>query len=280
MPQGAGKPDEARVRSELTVQERVVAADVGVVIRAGTKMETSARAEHARRRASRHARLRSRYGGLAGPVDYLLKEQASERAWRRGAEEEERAGRLLEKLLEGSGVRLLHDRDVPGGHASLDHIAVGPTGVTLIDTKCWRGKVRVRRGRLWVAGLDRTEIIEGLRRQMEVVRLGLATCHDIPVNGAICWIEVDGLPWLGRLRVDGVPIAGPRPLAENLRKHGSVPAARVGHVAHLLDSRLPPLQLGEVGRRGSPRGSGVAGRAEVAATGAADQVDDPSRAYH
>ena len=59
---------------------------------------------------------------------------------------------------------------------------------------------------------------------MEVIRLGLATCQDVPVNGAICWIEVDGLPWLGRLRVDGVPIAGPRQLAENLRKPGSVTA--------------------------------------------------------
>jgi Nuclease-related domain len=250
------------------------------VIRAGTNGETSARAEHARRRATRHGRLRSRYGGLAGPVDYLLKEQASERVWRRGSEGEERAGRGLEKLLQGSGVRLLHDRHVPGGVVTLDHVAVGPTGVTLIDKKRWRGKVRVRRGRLWVADRDRTEIIERLRRQMEVIRLGLATCHDVPVNGAICWIEVDGLPWLGRLRVDGVPIAGPRRLAENLRKSGSVSSARVGHVARLLDSRLPRLQLGEVRRRGSQRGSGIAGRSEVAATGAADQVDDPGRAYH
>jgi hypothetical protein len=250
------------------------------VIRAGTKVETSARAEHARRRTTRRARLRSRYEGLAGPVDYLLKEQASERAWPRGTEAEKRTGRRLEKLLRGSGVRLLHDRRVPGGHANLDHIAVGPTGVTLIDTKRWRGKVRVRRGRLWVAGRDRTEIIEGVRRQIDVIRLGLATCHDVPVNGAICWIEVDGLPWLGRLSVDGVSINGPRPLAENLRKHGSVSPSRVAHIARLLDLRLSPLHLVKGGGEVLRAGSGIAGRAEVAATGAADQVDDSRRAYH
>jgi hypothetical protein len=34
-------------------------------------------------------------------------------------------------------VRLLHDRRVPRhGHANIDHIAVGPGGVTVIDTKC------------------------------------------------------------------------------------------------------------------------------------------------
>ena len=211
------------------------------MIRAGEDAGKSAQAQEARRLATRQERLRSRYGPLAGPVELLSRETASERAWPRGAEGEEGAGRRLEKLLQGSGVRLLHDRQVPGAHASLYHVAVGPTGVTLIDTKHWRGKVRVRRGRLWVADRDRTEIIERLRRQMEVIRLGLATCQDIPVNGAICWIEVDGLPWLGRLRVDGVPIAGPRRLAENLRKPGSVSPARVGHVARLLDSRLPPF---------------------------------------
>jgi hypothetical protein len=242
MPQGAGKPGARKLRpgkqANVAVQSRPPAADENVVIRAGEDAGKSARAQHARRRATRQQRLRSRYGPLAGPVELLSRETASERAWRRGAEGEERAGRRLEKLLQGSGVELLHDRRLPGSRANIDHLAVGPTGVTVIDTKRWRGRVRVRDGRLWVAGSDRTRIVEGVRRQIEVVRLGLATCSDVPVSGAICWIEVDGLPWLAKLSLDGVPIDGPRRVARALRKAGPVPPARASHIARMLDKRL------------------------------------------
>jgi hypothetical protein len=43
-------------------------------------------------------------------------------------------------------VRLLHDRRIPGrGQASIDHLAIGAGGVTVIDTKAVRGRIRVER---------------------------------------------------------------------------------------------------------------------------------------
>jgi hypothetical protein len=77
-------------------------------------------------------------------------------------------------------------------------------------------------------------------RQVEVIRLGLASSPNLPVTGAICWVEPDGLPRLRKLYVDGVPIDGPRALAEDLRRPGPVSAGRARSVANLLDRRLPP----------------------------------------
>ena len=39
---------------------------------------------------------------------------------------------------------VLHDRAVPGGRANIDHIAVVPSGVWVIDTKHYRGRLEQR----------------------------------------------------------------------------------------------------------------------------------------
>lgn len=52
----------------------------------------------------------------------------------------------MNKHLDGCGVRMLHDRLRPErGGANIDHLAVGPGGVTVIDSKAYRGAVRVAR---------------------------------------------------------------------------------------------------------------------------------------
>ncbi len=59
---------------------------------------------------------------------------------------EQSAGTRLEKRLAGTEVRLLNDRRVPGhGAARVDHIAVDPGGITVIDTRNLRGKARVEK---------------------------------------------------------------------------------------------------------------------------------------
>jgi hypothetical protein len=49
------------------------------------------------------------------------------------------------KLLDSRGVELLHDRRICGSRANIDHLAIGPGGVTVIDAKNYRGKVRTER---------------------------------------------------------------------------------------------------------------------------------------
>lgn len=101
------------------------------------------------------------------------------------------------------------------------------------------GRARVVDGRLLVNGVDRTKLVQDVRLQVEVIRLGLAASPDIPVSGAICWMEPDGLPRLRKLSVDEVLIDGPRALAEELRGPGSVSPRRLRAIANVLDRRLP-----------------------------------------
>jgi hypothetical protein len=82
---------------------------------------------------------------------------------------------MLELRLHRSDVVLMHDRRVPGRRwANIDHIAIGPTGVTVIDTKSSRGRVQLatagiinRREQLLVNGRERTSQLDSLQRQIE-----------------------------------------------------------------------------------------------------------------
>src|SRR5512133_2374839 len=70
-------------------------------------------------------------------------------AWRRGAAGERRTARLLNPL-ERQGWAVLHDLAVPGRRANLDHLAIGPGGVFVIDSKQYRGRLQLDpSGQLW-----------------------------------------------------------------------------------------------------------------------------------
>jgi Nuclease-related domain len=171
-------------------------------------------------------------------LEALSADSLHEARWARRAESEERA-RRLEALLAGSGVRLLNDRRVPGARATVDHLAIGPRGVTVIDAVRERGRARIVDGRLLVNGEDRTSLVRDVLRQVEVIRLGLSASPNLPIGGAICWVEHDGLPRVRQLSLDDVLIDRPHVLAEELRRPGPLSLQRVRHLTALLDRRLP-----------------------------------------
>ena len=52
--------------------------------------------------------------------------------------------------LERQGWAVLHDLAGPGSGANLDHVVIGPGGVFVVDSKQYRGRLRVDpTGRLW-----------------------------------------------------------------------------------------------------------------------------------
>jgi hypothetical protein len=70
-------------------------------------------------------------------------------AWQRGAAAERRAAQLLDPLAR-HGWAVLHDLALPGSQANLDHLVIGPSGVFVIDSKQYRGRLQlVPTGRLW-----------------------------------------------------------------------------------------------------------------------------------
>jgi hypothetical protein len=91
-------------------------------------------------------------GGLAAvAAGWALRFRPSPEAvaWRRGAVGERRTARLLGPL-ERQGWVVLHDLAVPGSRANIDHLVIGPGGVFVIDSKQYRGRLRLDpAGRLW-----------------------------------------------------------------------------------------------------------------------------------
>jgi hypothetical protein len=210
----------------------------------------SALREYERRHATRERSARARAGLVGVLVSRLAGDPLSTRSWKQGGEGETKVAKRLATLLAGDGVHLLHDRLAPGRvRANIDHIAVGPGGVTVIDTKALKGRVRVesvgalfgpRRRRLRVNGRDRTRLIYGVRAQAESVR-ALLDRHTIgcEVRCALCFADSGGLPWFARLEFEGVVIDGPRRVAKLARRSGPLSDAQVRQVVRLLATSLP-----------------------------------------
>jgi hypothetical protein len=134
-------------------------------------------------------------------------------AWRRGAAGERHTARLLRRL-EQRGWVVLHDLAVPGSQANIDHVAIGPGGVVVIDSKQYRGRLRLdESGLLWHGRYLLTAALRAVGWEADQADelLGVA---DITV-GAIVAVHGANVRW-GRLEVDGVTVAAARRVADLL----------------------------------------------------------------
>lgn len=194
----------------------------------------SAQAEYERRKSRREARIRTSHPRIGGLLLAMTSEPKSTTVWASGAEGERRvAARLVE--LCGDDVLLLHDRRIPLSRANIDHIAVGPAGVYVIDAKHYdNAKVEIRRSggllrpvveQLYVRGRDRTTLVTGLVPQVAAVQAALARFDpSVPVSSLLCFVD-SLLPMFRSLEMKGVPIVGPKRAAELLRRPGPFDAA-------------------------------------------------------
>jgi hypothetical protein len=136
-------------------------------------------------------------------------------AWRRGAAGERRTARLLGQL-ERQGWAVLHDLAVPGSRANLDHLAIGPGGVFVIDSKQYRGRLQLDpSGRLWhgrypLASTLRAVSFEADRAAQALPDPGMAVVPIVAVHGA-------QVPW-GKVVTQGVPVVAARRLPSMLRQ--------------------------------------------------------------
>ena len=135
-------------------------------------------------------------------------------AWRRGAAGERRTARLL-AALERRGWAVLHDLAIPGTQANIDHLVIGPGGVIVVDSKRYRGRLRLDRdGMVWHG---RHLLVSALRKvlwqadQADEI-LGIA---DITV-AAVVAVHGASVPW-GLLQADGVTIVPARRLPDLLQ---------------------------------------------------------------
>jgi Nuclease-related domain len=203
----------------------------------------SAGREYDRRKANREKRIRGKHPHLGGVILALGDEPQHQRAWDRGRQGEEAVAESLESRTADGAAALLHDRRMRHGRGNIDHIAVAPSGVFVIDAKDIIGKVIVQaplfgQPKLLVAGRDRTKLIDGLDRQVAAVKGALAG-EDVPtVQGVLCFTRAD-LPLLGTARMRGHLLLYRKALAKRLNADGPLDTKQIEAVARRLAAELP-----------------------------------------
>jgi hypothetical protein len=205
----------------------------------------SARAEFLRRQQADDARRRQTYGRYLAPVVKAFSgERHTTRMWDVGGLGEERIGGYLDRVVGDNGL-VLHDRSVRRSRANIDHIAIVPSGIWVIDTKDYKGQVQQRdlggwfvsRPALYVDGHNRTSLIPGVLKQATAVKQ--AAGGGVPVHAVICFADADwGL--LGRpFTIDDVEITWAKRLAGQLGAEGHLRGDEVRQLAEKLADTFP-----------------------------------------
>jgi Nuclease-related domain len=173
---------------------------------------------------------------VAALVGCRLRFRPSEqaRAWQRGAHGEQQTARLLDRLTR-DGYVVFHDLALPGAPANVDHLVIGPTGVFVIDSKLWTGRVHQGAdGLVWHDHypLDRT--LETVRWEAETLGrvLGTRTAALVCVHGA----QVHG----GGLHAQGVAVVPASQLRAALGSDAVLSAQQVAVITGSAQACLHP----------------------------------------
>lgn len=205
----------------------------------------SARREYERRKSAREERIRAKHPKLGGLILAVSDVPQSTTAWNTGALGEEKLGGGLDRLAT-ENVRLLHDRRLPKSRANIDHMAVTSSGVYVIDAKKYRGRphlkvegglFRPRVERLFVGSRDGTKLVDGVLKQVDVVR-GLLE-PGVPVNGVLCFVEADWPLLGGDFTTRGVEALWPKKLYPKLQAEGPLTVDAIAEIHRTLARALP-----------------------------------------
>jgi hypothetical protein len=148
-----------------------------------------------------------------------------------------RGERVTERLLaplRAKGYTVLTNAVIPGGHITIDHIVIGPSGVAVVESRLWRVAETVRQveGKLFVGDAYQGEDVDRLwwlqsrlAREAKLEQLtDVAICGLLCIHGAN--LERD------MLQLDGATAVAPAALVHALlRPKASLHPDRVAQVA-------------------------------------------------
>lgn len=165
--------------------------------------------------------------------------------WEQGAQGEQVTANLLDVLVE-RGWAVFHDLAVPGSKSNIDHVVVGPTGVTLIDTKAYTGRMTIRDGVLWHGKYP-------LRREMDAITFETGAVQQVVAS-------VDpSLVVRALVCIHGAKV--PDDTAGELAPLGLCATDRL--VDQLTASTAVTLTPGQIGALAAAIGAGLSQRTEV-----------------
>lgn len=172
-------------------------------------------------------------------------------SWLTGSVGEQMLGAALDNLGD-TGVRLLHDRQIPRSKANIDHIAIAASGVWVIDAKRYDGLVQwVDKGgwfrtdiRLTVAGRDRTKLTDGVLNQVDHVRKALESSEfeSVPVQGALCFVDSSWRRFSKPFYVRGVFVTWGKALYERITTPGELTPETRNAIHALLGKAFRPAR--------------------------------------
>jgi hypothetical protein len=173
-----------------------------------------------------------------GVVGWRLRFRASAEAsaWRTGARGERRTARRLYRLARRSYV-VFHDLGMPGSRANIDHLLIGPSGVFVIDSKQYSGRIQqTPDGRLWHNHYPMDEQLATVRAEARAVGgiLGVPVIPLVCVHGA-------SVQW-GGLAAQGVAIMPAGQLRSALGADAVLSAEQVMMLAGAAQARFRPAR--------------------------------------
>jgi Nuclease-related domain len=238
-PDTSPKPaEEKHAASEPDVSELLHDGEAGA----------SARREGARRAARREREIVGRHPHLGKLILAVSEEPQTIRAWSKGAAGEEALGARLNELATERLV-VLHDRRVPHSRANIDHIAVTPGGVFVIDAKHYGGRVEKRDlggwsrsdVRLYVGKRDCTKLVLASEDQGETVRDALASLgvEGVPVRPVLCFIGAEWGLFASPFKLGSVLVTWPKSLYALLQTEEEIETAIIQKTGRHLARTLP-----------------------------------------
>jgi hypothetical protein len=150
---------------------------------------------------------------------------------------------------EARGVLSLHDRRIPGRRGHAEHIAIGASGIYVVDVKHFKNAaIEVRPADdpaadtedLVVGGQVMTEALAATRARVTALRslLAAAGLDEVPVTGAVCF--VDGLPLRAPdLEVGGIHVVRLSGLTALVATKGGLTAEHRETLQEFLANELP-----------------------------------------
>lgn len=168
--------------------------------------------------------------------------------WQRGADGETAVAQALDPLAQ-QGWRILHDLVDPEG-GNIDHLAIGPPGIAVVDAKNWSAAVTITADRRLVTSKDdRSKELRRLEQRVELVRRLVAEDGmHVAVRGyvVLCGEHDRARPSedLGDLRILGVEAVAQRLAGAK----GDLDAADIDAIASSLTDRLSAGGSGSTAR--------------------------------
>ena len=167
-----------------------------------------------------------RQARVAGPEDN----------WVKGA----RGEHVVGAALDGTGLPVLHDRRLrEGSRANIDHLVVAADAVHVVDAKNLTGVLSTVGERLLIDRRDRSELLDGVRRQADEVGAALSRSGvTAPVRAVLCLVGSARPVGVGS--AGGVLLATPDTVGQLGLLPGLLTADERGRIADVLAWAFPP----------------------------------------